>query len=297
MMHRAFAAWLSERPWRAVLSSASLGVLSYQGLSPFAVVAGALPVFITLRRDVAFGTLCAVAGAVAGAVVLLRIGQPPGMTCAYIAALFFAPLALAVLVRQTQSLNLAFQCAVLGIGVLLGILYLVLDNPTGFWEPFLRDALKSLTQKGLVTDADAVVTSMAHSLWGMCAALFLLTLLGALFLGRWWQSLLEAPGGFGREFRSLRLGQFLGVTAMIIVLVAMLKDIEVIDALGWVAVTALAFQGLAAAHQRKQAGRMSRGMLVAMYILLIVPLSAFIMVSVLAGWGLADNWRRLRLST
>jgi len=211
--------------------------------------------------------------------------------------LFAAPFALGVLVRQTQSLNLAFQCAVLGIGALLGVVYASLDNPAGFWEPLLRDAARSLTQKGLVTDADAIVTSMTHSLWGMCAALFLLTLLGALFLGRWWQSLLEAPGEFGREFRALRLGQFLGVIAMAVVLVAMLKDIEVIDALGWVAVTALAFQGLAAAHRRKQSGRMSRGTLVAMYILLIVPLSAFIMVSVLAGWGLADNWRRLRLST
>jgi hypothetical protein len=271
--------------------------LSYQGPSPFTVFAGAVPVFITLRRDVTMGAICASAGALAAALVLLRIGQPASTTCAYVAAVFFAPFVLAVLVRQTQSLNLAFQCAVLGIGVLLGILYATLDNPAAFWEPLLHDAVRSLTQKGLVTDADTVVTSMAHSLWGMCAALFLLTLLGALFLGRWWQSLLEAPGEFGREFRGLRLGQLLGIGSMAIVLVAMLKDIEVIDALGWVAVTALAFQGLAAAHQRKQAGRLSRGMLIAMYILLIVPLSAFIMVSVLAGWGLADNWRRLRLST
>ena len=295
-MQRAFAAWLSEKPWRAVLSSALLGALSYQGLSPFAVFAGAVPVFITLRRDVTLGSICAGVGALAAALVLLRIGQPPGTTLAYVAALFFAPLALAMLVRQMQSVNLAFQCAVLGIGVLLGVLYAAVENPAGFWEPLLRDAARSLTQKGLVTDMDAVVSSMAHSLWGMCAALFLLNLLGSLFLGRWWQSLLEAPGEFGREFCNLRLGQFLGVTAMAIVLLAMIKDIEVIDALGWVAVTGLAFQGLAAAHRRKQSGRMSRGTLIAMYILLIVPLSAFIMVSVLAGWGLADNWRRLRLT-
>jgi hypothetical protein len=295
-MHRALAAWLSERPWRAVLSSASLGVLSYQGLSPFAVVAGAVPVFITLRRDVVLGAVCAAAGALAAALALLRIGQPPSATLAYVGALFLAPFGLAVLVRETQSLNLAFQCAVLGIGVLLGVVYAALQNPAGFWEPLLREAVRPLTQKGLVTDVDAVITSMTHSMWGMCAALFLLTLLGALFLGRWWQSLLEEPGGFGREFRALRLGQILGVISMLVVLVAILKDIEVVDALGWVAVTALAFQGLAAAHRLKQSGRLSRGTLVAMYILLIVPLSAFIMVSVLAGWGLADNWRRLRLS-
>ena len=35
-----------------------------------------------------------------------------------------------------------------------------------------------------------------------------------------------------------------------------------------------------------------RGWLAVIYVLLFVPLSAFLMVTFLAGWGFADNWRR-----
>jgi hypothetical protein len=34
---------------------------------------------------------------------------------------------------------------------------------------------------------------------------------------------------------------------------------------------------------------------VAIYVFLIMPFFSFVAVSVLAGWGLADNWRRMRV--
>jgi hypothetical protein len=127
----------------------------------------------------------------------------------------------------------------------------------------------------------------------------LLTVLGSLFLGRWWQSLLEAPGEFGAEFRQLRLGKLLGVVAMVVVLAMLLPEkwrltTPLLSALAWPAVLGLAFQGLAAVHSLKSAGRIGRGVLVTVYVLLFVPLSMFVTVIALAGWGLADNWQRTR---
>ena len=58
--------------------------------------------------------------------------------------------------------------------------------------------------------------------------------------------------------------------------------------------SALAYQGLAAAHRRKAAKQLGQGGLVAIYVFLIVPLSAFVMVTLLAAWGVADNWRQLK---
>ena len=65
-----------------------------------------------------------------------------------------------------------------------------------------------------------------------------------------------------------------------------------IASLAWVAFAALAFQGLAAAHRSKAVGRLDRGWLVAIYVLLIVLPVTSIVVFMLAIWGFADNWLR-----
>jgi hypothetical protein len=67
-----------------------------------------------------------------------------------------------------------------------------------------------------------------------------------------------------------------------------------VGSLAWVAFAALSFQGLAAAHRSKAGGRLNRGWLAAIYVLLIVPISTSITVVVLAIWGFADNWLRPR---
>jgi len=66
--------------------------------------------------------------------------------------------------------------------------------------------------------------------------------------------------------------------------------------MAWVAVMGLALQGLATAHRRKAEGQLQRGWLVAIYVMLIVPLFSFVTVALLAGWGLADFWRRMRIN-
>jgi hypothetical protein len=129
-------------------------------------------------------------------------------------------------------------------------------------------------------------------MWGSYAALTLDTVLGALFLGRWWDTLVASAGSFGREFRQLKLGLWLGLAMTVTVIVAVLADFALVDALAWVAVTALAFEGLSAAHRGRAGGRFGQAWLVLIYVFLIVPPTAFIMVALLAGWGFMDNWRR-----
>jgi hypothetical protein len=118
--------------------------------------------------------------------------------------------------------------------------------------------------------------------------------LGALFLGRWWDSLLRAPGAFGQEYRQLRLGVVLGLLVTAIFLLTLVSDAALVSSLAWVGFAALVFQGLAAAHRSKARGSLNRGWLAAIYVLLIVPISTSITVFVLALWGFADNWLRPR---
>jgi hypothetical protein len=143
-------------------------------------------------------------------------------------------------------------------------------------------------------DRDALIASLAPAMWGALGALTLATLFGSMLLGRWWETLLRAPGAFGAEYQNLRLGIALGVTVTVVFVLAMALDSPLISALAWLAFVALAFQGLAAAHRSRAGGRLNRGWLAAIYLLLVVPLSMMLTMFVLAIWGFTDNWLRPR---
>lgn len=291
-MQRAFAAWISEQPWRAAFIAACFGVLSPQGVTPFAVVAAAAPTLIALRGDTrqAFGI--ALAGAAAAATTLALGGYAWYLAVCFAFAMFMVPLALGIVLQRTGSLPLVFQLTVLLVFAVLGGIYVFADRPAQLWERLLAEASTELERAGVEFDQNFMV-GLARTMWGTYLALWLLSTLCAVFLACWWQALLAAPGRFGEEFRELRLGKVLGGVSILVIGAAALANLDFLDALAWIAITALAFQGLAAAHRQKAAGRMRRSWLVAIYVCLITPLS-FITVSLLAGWGLADNWRRMR---
>jgi hypothetical protein len=141
--------------------------------------------------------------------------------------------------------------------------------------------------------------SLAPTNLGTYASIWVVTILGALFVGRWWHSQLDAPGAFGQEYRQLRLGKLLGAIALGVVVGGFVFGklgitLPLVDAWMWIAVAGLAFQGLAAAHKLKATGLIGRGWLTAIYVLLIVPISTMLMIVLLAGWGVADNWQRTR---
>jgi len=213
-----------------------------------------------------------------------------------IALTFFGPLALGLLLKRTGSLNLCFQVAVLAIGVLLAVVHAVLPDPVAFWKPLLLQMLDSMQQAGIKIEGDrnALVAGWAPAMWGALGGLTLATLFGSMLLGRWWDSLMRAPGAFGAEYRNLRLGVALGVVVTVVFVLAIVTNSPLISALAWVAFVALAFQGLAAAHRSRAGGRLNRGWLAAIYLLLIVPLSSMLTMFVLAVWGFADNWLRPR---
>jgi hypothetical protein len=211
---------------------------------------------------------------------------------------FFSPVALALLLRQTGSLNLCFQVAVLGVAALLIAILVAVSDPVAMWTTFFNEVLAPTLASAVMSESDkaALIQAWARAISGVLAGLTLAVIFGALLLGRWWQSLLEAPGGFGGEYRRLRLGLTLGLTITVLFAAALASGSIVVDSLAWVAIIALAFQGLAAAHRSKAQGRLSRGWLAAIYVLLIALLSTWVTVLVLAIWGFADNWLKPRSS-
>ncbi len=293
-MHRAIAAWLTERPWRAAFASALCGALSPQMLLPFMVFAGAIPVLMLLRFDARIAIGIAVTGAAAAAWVVLSVTEPSVWVFLVIASLFLSPVALAAVLERSGSMNLSFQLAVLGAAAAVIIVHVVLADPVAIWVPLLHRVIDSMISAGLHLEGEqeAIIQLWARTMWGALAALCLATVLGALFLGRWWQSLLRSPGAFGEEYRRLRLGLVLGICVSTLFALTLFSDAPLISSLAWVGFAALAFQGLAAAHRSKAKGSLNRGWLAAIYVLLIVPLSMSVTVFILALWGFADNWLR-----
>jgi hypothetical protein len=295
-MHRAIAAWLTERPWRAAGVIAFCGVLT-QLVPPLTVFACAIPVLSVLRFDARNGLIVAAIGTAAACWITYSLAQTVmAGTFVGIALTFFGPLALGLLLKRTGSMNLCFQVAVLGIGVLLAVVHAVLPDPVGFWKPLLLQMLDSMQQAGIKIEGDrnVLVAGWAPAMWGALGGLTLATLFGSMLLGRWWDSLISAPGAFGAEYRNLRLGVALGVVVTVVFVLAIVTNRPLISALAWVAFVALAFQGLAAAHRSRAGGRLNRGWLAAIYLLLVVPLSSMLTMFVLAVWGFADNWLRPR---
>ncbi len=298
-MHRAIAGWLTGHPWRAAIASALCGALAPQLTLPFLVLAGAIPVLVALRFDLRYAVAMAATSGAAAAWVVLSVSPASAWLFVGIGLLFFGPLLLGWLLRRTGSLNLCYQVAVLGIAALLVVIYLSLQDPVGMWQQQIGNVVTSMASAGLHLEGDqkVIIAAWSRTMWGALAALALAAVFGSLLLGRWWQSLLDTPGAFGSDYRQLRLGRALGIAITVLFVMAMLVDSALLASLVWVALAALAFQGLAAAHRSKAVGRLDRGWLVAIYVLLIVLPVTSIVVFMLAIWGFVDNWLRPRTHT
>ena len=295
-MHRAIAAWLTERPWRAALSAAICGAFAPQMPMPFMVLAGAIPVLMALRFDPKHGLIMAATAAASAAWLLLSLAPQMPWLAVGVVGVMVAPVLLALLLKRTGSLNLCFQLAVAGVTVVIIAVYATVSDPSAVWIELLNAAVQQAGAAGLhmPSDTSLIVHQWARTMWGGLAALSLATMLASLFLGCWWQTLLQAPGQFGAEYRQLRLGGGLGLAVTALFVAVFATNSALVGSLAWVAFAALSFQGLAAAHRSKARGRLNRGWLAAIYVLLIVPISTSITVVVLAIWGFADNWLRPR---
>jgi hypothetical protein len=295
-MHRAIATWLTQQSWRAVFAGAFSGAMAPQMPMPFLVFAGAIPVLMVLRGEerVAFGA--ASTAAIAAGWTLLSLVPPALWTLAGIVAVIYSGLGLAWVWRRTSSPNLCFQLAVLGTALALTLVYVFVSDPQALWIERLNQLVEAMAQAGirLEGNVDLLVQMWARTMWGALAAMTLGVILMSLFLGRWWATLLDAPGQFGEEFRQLRLGRVLGTAVTLLLALALGLQSAWIDSLAWVALAGLACQGLAAAHRGRAIGRLHRGWIAAIYVLLLMPLSTSITVLVLAIWGFADNWLRPR---
>ena len=279
---------------QAALVAAVFAILSL--LFPLTgMLSSATLALATLRQGPVEGLLVGLfAGLASGLFAFAALGSPlPAVGFAL--ALWLPVWALAVMLRNSGSPALTVTMAgLMGLAILIGLRVGVAD-PAAYWAELLEPVRKGLIEGGILTDAEgqALIVEVARWMTGAFAATFYFQALLGLFLGRWWQSLLYNPGGFGAEFRDLRLGKGLGVLGL-----ALMATILVMGENQWAAdllilITPLfLLQGLALIHWLVKAMQANRGWLIGLYALFLLALPHAQVLT--AGLGLADIWVNVR---
>ena len=144
------------------------------------------------------------------AIVWLAIGDPtPALTAA-------GTLLAALVLRHTIRLDLALM-----VNVALGlIIYWALPLLLADVLPLVVSQSETVVSKALEDSPatlDSLLPFVGPMIYGVLAALHSMVLSLCLLLGRYWQGALYNPGGFGTEFRQLRLPLAYSLPAMLAV--------------------------------------------------------------------------------
>jgi hypothetical protein len=182
-------------------------------------------------------------------------------------------LGLALLLRANLSWNRVLLCSVafgLVYGLVLGAEFREpIDAMALELQKLMPQMLDGVYQQMSVDERGRLDSLIAPVLTGLIAALLQIVSLLSLMLGRFWQAQLYNPGGFGREFRALRLPLPLAMLLLVGMLLgpnlgsqmAMLTPLCSVP---------LAFVGIALLHGVVAQGRLGKFWLVGLYITLLL---------------------------
>ena len=182
-------------------------------------------------------------------------------------------LGLAMVLRASES-----WVRVLLVSVVVGLVYAVVLG-TVFREPIeamsqelqkhLPAMLQGLYEQLNVEERARLGALITPVLNGLIAAVLQIVSVLCLILGRYWQAMLYNPGGFGREFRAVRLPLVPALALLVCMLVGPNFGPQVAMLTPLCSVP-LVFAGLALIHGLVAEKRLARFWLVGMYITLLV---------------------------
>lgn len=289
---QALASFVMRGMPQAVMLALLLAALSLL-IPPTSILSSAVVALVTLRKGAAPGGLLVGLAAVASAVLALLAMGGIHLAVGFLLLMWLPAWLLALLLRSSRSLSMAVIGALVLSVVMLAGQFLQSVDPIAEWEAVLGPFVQSLVDAQLVDGGQQarLVSLMAGWMPGIVAAGFLLQLLAALFLARWWQALLYNPGGFRSEFHQLRLPRLLAVAFLLLLLFMLIQGgsgVTLLEYLLILLVSAWFIHGLALVHGVVGKLGSSSGWLIALYLLLLFALPHTVIA--LATAGVADAW-------
>lgn len=247
----------------------------------FAWIGAAAVALVTLRRGASQGSQV-LFWAMCPALVIAAMGDTGPATT------LLGVMLAAVILRQTASWQLALLAAVAS-GVLTAVVMATLGQD--YVEEILRllgDAFKQLASES--KESIESVTPTVSQISGLLGLSNAFVVVVSLILARWWQSVLYNPGGFGSEFKSLRLSPQLTVLLVALGLVVSMLGV---DYRLWalIFVLPLIFAGIALVHALVEKRKLSSNWLVIFYISCVLLDPAKILLLFAA---IIDSWFDIR---
>ncbi len=266
-------------------------------LSPLIVFSNAAIALITLRKGWQQGILYALLASVTLVVVSILLQQQASSGLIVGVATWLSMVLIASALAVTNSWEKTLQLTLL-LGT-AGVLLFHLTHPdaSAFWKPELEQ-VKILLLKTQQTyqlsssKIDEFINNTAYWMTGILAAAFAIISTLSLIIARNWQALLYNPGGFGEEFRQIRIGKQASIALIVGIAIAVVTANHLIIELIMVGVAVFMFQGLSLAHSIVKQREMNVRWLVGLYVLMFLLLIQ--MIVLLATFGLVDNFADFR---
>lgn len=294
-MHRLLSYIMRGRV-HAMTASAVCAVLSLL-VPPLSYISGAIIALATLKQGPREGALV-IAGSLllAGFFSLAMIGSAAPAAAFVLMSWLPAWILAWLLLHWRQQGVVVIGATIMGMLAVLAV-HLVLKDPAAWWLEIMRALFEPSLGKAAAnpTQLDQVLRAWAPQMTQFFGAATASGMLLTALLARYWHSLLDNPGGFGKEFRAIRVTRAVLLAAVAIAVSALLLRDEtgaiIADMLGPV-VAMLVFLGLAVCHALIRIRKLGRGWLVVIYVLLLVP--PHLALSGLSMLGLVDGWMDFR---
>jgi len=264
-------------------------------VTPFSVVSTGLVVLATLRNGAREGMLVVLFSGIALSLLGLLIFRQPLLLSVVGLLLWLPAWGLATVLGRTGSLMRALETAALVGFALVALQYLLLGDPSAFWAKLLQEHIGQALDPAVIAEADQrqLLDMLAGWMPGGAAASWVLSVALGLMFGRWGQAALDGSGGFGREFRVLRVSRFWLFVLPVLLALGLIGDgANIAGQFYLVGLVLFVLQGLGVAHGLVALSGASPGWLFGLYFLLFIGLPHS--VTALAAAGYADGWLDFR---
>ena len=257
-------------------------------------VSGALIGLATLRNGAIEGMLILIGSTLLGGAFMFATVEHfhPAMLLALL--LGWVPVwVLAFVLRRTGSQGTTLAAGGLLVAAGITVIRVLYGDPTPWWSNVLREFF-SLPVFAEGVEWESLIERVAPLMTGFVAATGLFGLAVTLMLARWWHAVLDRPGGFGEEFRDLRMPRYTGYATLAVAAIAWLSSgwFSYL-AFDWLMILSVLFglQGISLVHYVVKRRNASVAWLAGLYVALVfIPHPSSQILFGLALAGLSDTW-------
>jgi len=263
-------------------------------LPPAAWISSAAIAVVTLVRGIRQGALVMAMAVIGSALFAALIFGVPHVAL-YFALLTWLPVwILAVILKQTVSLAMCLQVGTAMSIMAVIVIYALFPEFSELWREQFDVIVKQIAAQSdafQLTELEQIKERVLELLPGIFASSLLFTTLLSLYIARWWQAGIYNPGGFSREYKSLNLGNLMGLFTVGLIIAAVLMATDVTYSLLLVVSSIYLMQGTAIMH-----AVFARKQLNAVWLYLVYVLMLFVphIVVLLTIIGLMDTWIDIR---